>query len=358
MNYSKRLQNVQNYISKKNIDLLILDDTVSLIYLTGLEISYGKLFISKDKIKLFVDGRYLQRVKESSSLDIELISEKSLMDFIVKNNIKTVAFDSSKLSFYSFEKFKAFIEKIKTKNQLDIKIVPLFNPLKEFRAIKDADEIVLLKKAANLNWRGFEHACLLLKQNITEKEIALEYEIFVKKNGADKLSFDPIIAFGKNSAMPHHKTSLSKLEMNDLVLMDIGVEIQNYHSDMTRVIFFGTPSAKLEKIYSVTKKAQAAALSHCRPGIKLKDLDLAARKVLKEENLEKEFVHSLGHGVGLEIHEFPSIKFDTEDKDVILKPGMVITIEPGIYIPNIGGTRYEDTILITQDGYENFYSIS
>ena len=358
MNYSKRLKNIQNYVLEKNIDLLILDDSISLIYLSGLHLSYGKLFITKDKTKLFVDGRYLQRAKEDSSLDVELICEKALLDFIVENKLKNIAFDSSKLSYSSYEKLKKFLEKIRTKCDLDIKIIPVCNPLKEFRAIKDVDEILLLKKAANLNWRGFEHVCLLLKQGITEKEIAFEYEMFVKKNGADKLSFDPIVAFGKNSAMPHYKTSTAKLELNDLVLMDIGVEIQNYQSDMTRVIFFGTPDPKLEKIYSVTKKTQAAALSQCRPGVKLKELDLAARKVLKEENFENFFVHSLGHGVGLEIHEFPRIKFDTEDKDVILKPGMVITIEPGIYLPNVGGTRYEDTLIITQSGYENFYSIN
>ncbi|NGX48703.1 MAG: Aminopeptidase YpdF [Candidatus Anoxychlamydiales bacterium] len=358
MNYSKRLKNLQNYVLEKNIDLLILDDSISLIYLTGLHLSYGKLFITKDKTKLFVDGRYLQIAKENSSLDVELICEKSLLDFIVENKLKNIAFDSSKLSYCSYEKLKVFLEKIKTKYDLDIKITPLVNPLKEFRVIKDVDEILLLKKAANLNWRGFEHVCLLLKQGITEKEIAFEYEMFVKKNGADKLSFDPIVAFGKNSAMPHYKTSTKKLELNDLVLMDIGVEIQNYHSDMTRVIFFGSPDPKLERIYSITKKAHSAALSQCKPGVKLKELDLAARKVLKEEGCEKEFVHSLGHGVGLEIHEFPRIKFDTEDRDVILKPGMVITIEPGIYLQNLGGTRYEDTILITQSGYENFYSIN
>lgn len=358
MNYSKRLKNVQNYILNKDIDLLILDDNISLIYLTGLDISYGKLFITKDKLKLFVDGRYLQRAEKNSFLDIELIGEKALLDFIVKNRLKKIAFDSAKVSFHSFEKLKRFLNKIKAKYYLDFKIIPLCDPLKEFRVIKDADEILLLKKAANLNWRGFEHVCLFLKQAVSEKEIAFEYEMFVKKNGADNLSFDPIVAFGENSAMPHHKTSTKRLKLNDVVLMDLGVEIQNYHSDMTRVIFFGKPDPKLEKMYCITKKAQIAALSICKPGVKLKDLDLAARQVMKEQNFEKQFLHSLGHGIGLDVHEFPKIKFDSEDKDVILRPGMLITIEPGIYLPNIGGCRYEDTILITQDGYENLYSIS
>jgi Xaa-Pro aminopeptidase len=123
-------------------------------------------------------------------------------------------------------------------------------------------------------------------------------------------------------------------------------------------MFFGRPDPIFEKIYSVVQRAQTKALSLCKPNTKLKDLDLAVKEVLREENYEKEYIHSLGHGVGLEIHEFPRIKFDSEDKDVVLRAGMVITIEPGIYIPNVGGVRYEDMILITNDGYENFYSMN
>lgn len=355
MNYSKRIQNLQKDLLQKNIDLLILDDSISLIYLTGLHISFGKLFILKDKVKLFVDGRYIQAAKEKTDLDIDLINEKAISDFIVQNNIKNISFDSSIITYHSFERLKSFLAKIKNNQNHLTTLSPLLSPLKEFRAVKDLDEISVLKKAASITWKGFEHICLLLKEGMSEKEVALEFEIFVKKNGADSLSFSPIVCFGKNSAKPHHMPSNAKLKLNDIVLMDVGVKVNDYNSDMTRVVFFGKPDPTLEKIYAINKTAQANALSVCRPGHKLKDLDLAARQVLKQEGYEKEFVHSLGHGVGLEIHEFPRIKFNTEDKDIILKPGMVITIEPGIYIPDLGGVRYEDMIVITNDGYENFY---
>jgi len=357
MNYLKRIKNIQNYLDQKKLDLLILDDPISLLYLTGLHLSYGKIFIAKDKAKLFVDGRYIQAAKENSDLEVGLIGEKALVDFIVQNQIRNIAFDSDIVTYHSFEKLNLFLQKIKSNYSLDIQLIPQLSPLKDFRLIKDLDEIAILKRAAALNWRGFEHICLFLKEGVTEKELALEFEMFTRKNGAEALSFDPIVSFGKNSAMPHYVPGDTKLKLNDIVLMDIGVSIDHYHSDMTRVIFFGTANSELEKMYSITKRAQANALALCKPGTKLKDLDLAAREIFVQESCEKDYLHSLGHGIGLEIHEYPRIKFDAEDKDVILKPGMVITIEPGLYVPDIGGVRYEDTILITNDGYDNFYSI-
>ncbi len=358
MNFSKRIKNLQTYILDKKLDLLIIEDPISLMYLTALHLSFGKLFITPNNIKLFVDGRYFEVAKENSSLDIEIANEKSLSDFILQNKCKNIGFDSNKVTYNGFEKLTFFIQKIKIKTDYEINLISVFNPLKDFRLIKDLEEISILKKAASLNWRGFEHICLLLQEGITEKEIALEYEIFVRKKGASSLSFDPIVCFGKNSSKPHHVPSNTKLKLDDIVLIDVGVCIDNYHSDMTRVIFFGNPNPTLEKMYSITKKAQAKALSLCKPGTKLKDLDLAVREVFKEEDYEKNYVHSLGHGVGLEIHEFPKIKFDAEEKDFVLQPGMIITIEPGLYIPDLGGVRYEDMILITQTGYENFYSLS
>ncbi|MFA6119493.1 MAG: aminopeptidase P family protein [Parachlamydiales bacterium] len=355
MNFVKRIRNLQNYIREKDLDLLIIEDPISLLYLTGLSLTSAKLFIGTLNSKLFVDGRYIQAALESNTIDVGLINEKALYEFICQNEIKKAAFDADVVTYHNYERLKVFFEKIKCINVSDIQITALYNPLRDFRVIKDSDEIFIMKKSAELTWRGFEHISLILKEGITEMEVAFEFENFVKKHGADSLAFNPIICFGKNSAKPHHVPSNNKLSLNDIVLIDIGVSVQNYKSDMTRVLFFGKPDPVLDKMYSITKRAQAAALSLCRPGSKLKDLDLAARKVLQEENYEKEFLHSLGHGVGLEIHEFPRIRFDNEDKDVYLKAGMIITIEPGIYVQDLGGVRYEDTILITNDGYENFF---
>ena len=152
--------------------------------------------------------------------------------------------------------------------------------------------------------------------------------------------------------MPHYKTGDAVLKDGDIVLIDIGVSLNHYHSDMTRVVFFGKPSSELKKLYAVVQESQEAALKICKPGTAVAALDQAARSVMKRENVEKYFVHSLGHGIGIETHEFPRIKDGGEDGKVLLKEGMVITIEPGLYLPGIGGVRYEDMVLITKDGYE------
>jgi Xaa-Pro aminopeptidase len=156
--------------------------------------------------------------------------------------------------------------------------------------------------------------------------------------------------------MPHYRSQNTRLKEADVVLIDIGICVDNYHSDMTRVLFYKKDNAYLRRLYEIAKRSQESALKLCRPGVKIKQLDIAARKVMCEENVEDLFVHSLGHGIGLEVHEYPRIRFDSEDQDQVLESGMVFTIEPGLYVPGIGGVRYEDTILITSTGFKNFYS--
>ncbi len=356
MPYTKRLEKVKALLKENSIDFFIFDDHFSILYLTGLKISFGKLVVSQNKIKLFTDPRYLEacRKKQVSS---ELFNEKTFSSFLIENsNNNIIGIDKNKFTLNSFEKLNFFLNKIKNNSDIEFKIVLISDPLQEIRLIKDSLEISSLKKSAELNWRGFEHICLLLKEGITEKQLAVEYELFCRKNGAQKVSFDPIFAFGKNSSCPHHEPTDKKLQLNEIVLMDLGVMVDNYASDMTRVIFFGKNDPQLEKIYNIVKKAQAKALELCKPGVKIRDLDLAARNYIEKEGYGKEFMHALGHGVGLEVHEFPKIKSDGEDKDLVLKAGMVITIEPGIYLEGIGGVRYEDTIVITNNGYDNFYT--
>lgn len=169
------------------------------------------------------------------------------------------------------------------------------------------------------------------------------------------MSFDPIIAFGKNTALPHHHPGDTKCKENDIILCDLGVVLDDYMSDMTRVNFVGKSDPELLHLFEVNRAAQRNALSKCRPGALLKELDLAAREVMAKAGLEEYFIHSLGHGIGLEVHEYPRIKFDGLDCNLKLEPGMAITIEPGLYLPGKGGVRYEDTVIITQEGYMNLY---
>ncbi len=360
MSFVKRMERVQKYLDENKLDILLVDDHISLLYLTGLHLSAGILLISKSHIRLLVDGRYLAVAKSKSPYPVTSLDEEVILEFFNEhgaNLSKKIAFNSQKTSYKSYLKLVKLIDRLKEqKKVIDFKLIPVDDPLKNLMLIKDAEEISSMKKAANLTWRAFEHICLFLREGLTEKDVAIEFELFCKKNGAQALSFQPIIAFNKNTAFPHHNSSDTKLQKNDAVLIDVGVVVDDYCSDMTRMVFLGEPPADIQRLYSIVKRAQNRALSVCKPGTRVGDLDKMAREVMAEEGVEKLFVHSLGHGVGIQVHEYPRIKWDGEDKDLLLKPGMVITIEPGLYDPEVGGARYEDMVLITQEGYENFFS--
>ena len=212
-----------------------------------------------------------------------------------------------------------------------------------------------MKKSAECAYTAYQYIRKKLKVGVTEIELAKLLEIYCLKNGARGMSFEPIIAFGKNTVLPHHHPGKTKLKANDIDLFDLGVMLGGYASDMTRVDFVGKVDPKLREIFEVNKAAQRMALAKCRPGVRLKELDIAARRVMKSAGLEEYFVHGLGHGVSLEVHEQPSIKKTSPDRNVELKAGMAITIEPGLYLPGKGGVRYEDTIIITEKGYTNLY---
>lgn len=347
MNYKNRIKKLQNLIAEENCDAFIIDNALNIFYLTGLNLSLGFLMISHDDAKIIVDSRYFESCKKNSEIDV-LLLEGNPLEQVLKNNlfsaINIIGFDSQSTSYEKFQIYKKIL------SQKKIKFNPLPNLVLQLRSIKDKEELNALEYAAEMGSKGFDFVCSLLKEDITEIEIAIELEIFWKRAGSKGLAFEPILAFGKNSSMPHYRPQNIKLKKGDPVLIDIGVNYNFYHSDMTRVPFFGEPSAKMVEIYSIVKEAQEAALDLCKPGIIIHEIDAKAREVMKKYDFDKYFTHSLGHGVGLEIHELPVIK---SKNNLVLEPGMVITIEPGIYLPDIGGVRLEDTIVIEEDSYKN-----
>lgn len=340
--FLNRISKLQSIFKTWKVDGCLIENPLDLFYLTGLQLSLGMLVVLQNKARLFVDGRYIEFAKKNSPVSVELLSKEAA----VLKQISSLAFDSHWTTVEREKQLKKLYPGILT---------PVPQLLKQLRAIKDAAELKAMKKSAGVLWKGFEHIRRSLKVGISEKELALAFEIFCRKHGAEKLAFDPIIAFGKNSAYPHYRAGNAKLKKGDIVLIDIGVVVDHYHSDMTRTIFFGKADPRLILIESVVKKAHAAAIALCKSGTKVGDLDKAARQVIQQAGLKELILHSLGHGIGLETHEFPRIKFQGEDHDVILHEGMVITIEPGLYLPGAGGIRHEDTIVITAKGYNNFY---
>lgn len=343
----ERVKKLQKVLKKEKLGAMLIEDPVDLFYLTGMQMSLGHLIVKPTSACLFVDGRYLEAAQNQSAVAAAELTESVQIKFV--KGVKTIGFNGDKTSYADFLHWKKKLKKTGAK----LKSQP--HLLRSLRVIKDRTEIEKMKKSAQFAYEAYEYIRKKIRPGITERQIARELEVHCLERGTEGMSFDPIIAFGANTALPHHHPGKTKCRENEIVLFDLGVKLDGYVSDMTRVDFYGKPDPKLLHLHEVNKQAQRKALSKCRPGAFLKDLDLAARSVMADAGLEKYFIHSLGHGVGLEVHEYPRIKFDGDDRNVCLEPGMAITIEPGLYLPGKGGVRYEDTVIITQEGYMNLY---
>jgi Xaa-Pro aminopeptidase len=349
MLHLSRLHKLQQYLRELACDGLLIEDPIDLFYMTGLELSSGRLLAHHFGADLLVDNRYFENCQKVSPFPVFSSDKTSFLTLLERpelSYLRNLGFDSEKISYKDYQELeKQFHHRAMLK--------PLESPIKHLRIIKDETEISLLQRAAALGSDGFDFVCSFLKEGISEVEVATELEIFWKKRGSKGLAFQPIIAFGANSSMPHYRAGSSQLQKGQSVLIDIGVNYQHYHSDMTRVVFFGTPPKEIQEIYPIVKEAQRLALEKCTPGTLVGDLDQTARQYIVDKGYGEYFIHSLGHGVGLEIHEFPTLRNKPPFSQIPLKQGMVITIEPGIYLPGIGGVRLEDTVLITEEGHEN-----
>lgn len=355
MNFEKRLKLSQELLSKNKWDFFLIENPYWIYYFTKIYPSFGRLIISKNKICLFVDNRYLEIAKKICVCEVQLYSKENIKNFLLEEGKTTniAVVDSSSLKLIDYENLENFFNSIKEKLY---SLHSVNNPLKDIRKIKSKEEIELMRKSAELNFGGYQHILKYLQEGITEESLALEYEIFCRKNGAQRLAFDPIVCFGENASRPHHKAGKTKLKKNDVVLIDVGVVLEHYTSDMTRTVFFKKVDPLIEKFYSIVKEAQQRAFEMCKPNIKIKDVDLAARNYIESRGYKDLFIHSTGHGIGLEAHEYPSINFMADSKEDILQEGMAITIEPGLYKSGLGGIRIEDTVIITKDGFENLYN--
>ncbi|MBS4168000.1 Xaa-Pro peptidase family protein [Parachlamydia sp. AcF125] len=331
-------------------DALLIEDEINLLYLLGFPISSGTILLHPHHSYLLVDGRYYEQCLKRSPFPVLLAQEHALSSLLNElPSITTLGFSSSETSYLRFLGLQEEIRKASH----PLSLAPLDSPLRPLRAIKTVEEMGLLRQAAILGSQGFDYVCRLLKEGIAEAQIALELELFWKRHGAKGVAFEPIIAFGTNSSMPHHRAGSTQLKKGHPVLIDIGVTYAHYHSDMTRTLFFGHVEPQLLPLYDCVFQAQQAALHLCRPGTPIGALDLAARNLIAEAGYGENFTHSLGHGIGLAVHEFPILRNKPPYADVLLEAGMVITLEPGIYLPKVGGIRIEDTIIITEKGYEN-----
>lgn len=345
-----RVIKLKESLIKEKLDGVLISSVSNITYLTGFS-NFSKdereayLIITENDQFIVTDGRYKEAIlKEVPHFTLlELSSENSLKSIFEKlgQKIKILGIEEDDLTVSEHKQFKKHFKKLKHLS------------LKTHRSIKTDEEIRKIENAASLGDQAFSYILKKIKGGISEKEVAFEMENFIKKNGAD-LSFPSIVAFGKNSSVPHHQRSDAKLDKSDgqFVLIDMGVKLKNYSSDMTRTIFFGKPSNKQREIYQVVLEAQKRAVefinSEIKSGKKIKaaEVDRVARTYFTSKGFPT-IPHSLGHGIGLEVHEHPSLSHKSRD---ILKSGMVFSIEPGIYIEGFGGVRIEDLYVLESGG--------
>ncbi len=327
-------------------DVLIIEAPIDLYYLTGLRLSAGRLLIGIDSAQLFVDGRYLAIAQEKSPVPVAPLEKKHQRAWLERVGGKRIGFDSASMSYDQYSKCAEIFDKT---------MLPIVSPLKTLRMIKDPEEREKMRKSAALAKEGVRHLCRALASGITEKEMAWQFEKFCRERGAASMAFAPIIAFGENTSFPHHRSSERPYKEGEPVLIDVGCIMDDYASDVSRTLWSAEVAPQFSHLHEIVVRSQKAALAICRPGISIGELDAAARRVMREAGVEELFVHGLGHGIGLETHEFPRISLKAEERDLLLQEGMVITIEPGLYVAGVCGARHEDTVIVTNEGPENLY---
>lgn len=335
----ERLQRLREKLSDKGIDAALVTKRENYMYLSGFTGTSAYLLITQEKTYLITDFRYIEQATNQAPL-FEVVKYQgsvvaAINSLITSSGIKSMGFEDSALTYDAYVKYK---------NNLKLQgFVPLEGIIEKLRIKKDDLEIKKIKDAVKVADDAFSHVVKLIKPGVAEIEIAAEIEYFMKKNGAIGPSFETIVASGKRAALPHGVASEKKLETGDVVTMDYGAIYGEYCSDMTRTVFLGKPSDELLKIYRIVLDAQLKAIEGAIAGVSGKDIDTIARGHIEKNGYENCFGHGLGHGVGLEIHEEPRL---SPMGNLIMKDGMVVTVEPGIYVTGLGGVRIEDMIVI------------
>ena len=343
MLYSHRRQKAVDLLVRLDLDVLVFCQPENIRYLCGFTGSDGALILFSDHLVFLTDSRYTTQSNEEVTAD-QVCEYTTKLDGVVaqlsSRDIRKIGFEST-LSF-------GFTRELQVKGNTDWHWQHLNEELQCLRLHKSSDEIDLLTKAAELNADAFASIVEMIKPGVREIDIALALEFALKKRGAEEKAFDLIVASGPRGALPHGVASDKLICAGELVTIDFGCRLSGYHSDETVTLAMGSVSRELQTIFDTVLEAHDRALDAVVPGIELSELDRIAREYIKNRGFGDYFGHGLGHGVGLEIHEAPTV---SPRSKMTAEPGMVFTIEPGIYVPKVGGVRIEDTVLVTDDGY-------
>ncbi len=332
--HAKRISDIRKILSEKKLDALLLTQIKDVFYVSGFHQDRTAVLITKNKSFAFIPKMFLEHFKEIASFIDTVVYDnyhESVLSKIKELGLKKTVFDPS---FESYTEGKFWVSG---------GLQECSGILTSLRMIKEGEELENVKTACKIAAKTFKLIKPKIKEGIREVDVAAEMEYLMRKQGAMEKSFDLIIAFGENSALPHHETSTRKLKKNEPVLIDFGCVFGRYCSDMTRTFFYGQPSAEFLKVYSIVDKAQKAGVAGVLAGRKGKDIDAICRDYISASGYGQYFIHGTGHGVGLQIHEEPYINTKGETE---LREGMIITVEPGIYLYGKFGVRIEDTILV------------
>ncbi|MBN1917098.1 MAG: aminopeptidase P family protein [Verrucomicrobia bacterium] len=342
----RRIRAVCRTLASHKLDALLVSRPENVRYLTGFQSSNAYLVVTAaGRSFYFTDARYLAAAERligvGTIVKLERDAFQCIKNALRGHAIRRLGFESEHLSYNRASQLMDTFGQRRTK--------PAGSLVETVRSIKEPEEIAAIRRAVRLNERGFRHILPLLEPGVTEREIAIELEFFFITNGGEGFAFDPIIAFGPGAAVPHHDTGGRKLRETDVVLIDWGVKVQGYSSDLTRTLLPPRMPHRVKEVYQAVLEAQQAAIECIRPRAKLAAPDRAARRIIEAAGYGEHFIHALGHGIGLNVHEPPTLAGRANGT---LRSGMVVTVEPGIYLPGRFGVRIEDDVLVTDGGHE------
>ncbi|MBD8497748.1 M24 family metallopeptidase [Paenibacillus arenosi] len=340
-----RVERLRKELEQRGLEGIWIASEYNRRYMTGFTGSAGYVFITADRAVLLTDFRYMTQAPEQAT-GFEVLEHApkvtdTLASLLKEAGISRIAFEQDHMSYGVYAKYAEALD--------GIEFVPVSGLVEQLRMVKDENELAIMREAADLADRTFSHILTFIKPGISEMDVALEMEYFMRKHGATSSSFDTIVASGERSALPHGVASDRIIGTNEFVKLDFGAYYKGYCSDITRTIVVGEPTDRHREIYNIVLEAQLHALEYIRPGMTGREADALARDIIVKHGYGPQFGHSLGHGLGMEVHEYPRLAMSD---NTVLTPGMTVTVEPGIYIPGFGGVRIEDDIVITENGIE------
>ena len=345
MRFSCRLDKARKSLDGLSLDSLILTNLQDIRYLSGFSGSAALALLRPEKACLFLDSRYItQATEEVAGFEVIPVTSSpwdSLIGCAKEAKVSRVGFVPSELPYESHRKLREKME--------EAELVATPSLVSRLRMIKDPEEAETIRTSARLLSQNLEEILSLIRPGMREKEVAALFEYGLKMNGADRAGFETIVASGPRSAMPHAQASDRSIQSGEFLKIDGGSQWQGYHSDITRTLVLGRAAPRQEEIHQIVLEAHDQAIAAARPGMSAEELDGIARRVIEEAGYGQYFGHGTGHGVGLSVHEEPRIG---RESHISLEEGMAFTIEPGVYLPGLGGVRIEDTVLLSADGAE------